>query len=151
VLDHQHTHERFLKLAERVTFPGLHIEVIWDTFEGWRPTTPEEEVLGDFTVEEMHLGHYLRVSCPEGSCNVTAQALPWVGRKWRLSQHMTDMEFILTALKAVLTGLEHEARETFLVDGVAVGDSHLDLDAYLLFVQEHGGHQRTHTQEPSNG
>lgn len=49
------------------------------------------------------------------------------GRKWLLSEHMTDSEVVQTAFKAVLAAEEHEARETFLVDGVAVLGPHFDL------------------------
>jgi hypothetical protein len=49
------------------------------------------------------------------------------GRKWLLSEHMTDSEVVQTAFKAVMAAEEHEARETFLVDGVAVLGPHFDL------------------------
>lgn len=35
------------------------------------------------------------------------------GRKWFLSYHMTRSEVVQTAFKAVLTAVEHEAREGF--------------------------------------
>lgn len=39
------------------------------------------------------------------------------GRKFYISEHMVDSEIIQTALLAVLTFEEHEARENFLFDG----------------------------------
>lgn len=128
---HANAHERFLALASRIEFPGLLIEVVHET----ATTAPHDVAYG----QEVHSGHYLRVSAPEGTCNVTGQALPWKGRKWRLSRHMTDMEFMLTALKAILTAQEHEARECFRVDGVALFDSHLDLDRHLAYIKSGGG------------
>lgn len=71
--------------------------------------------------------YFLRLSAPDGRCNVTGDPLPWTGRKWRLSQHMTDGEVVATAFKAYLTVLEHEAREVFLFDGQPVFNSHVDI------------------------
>lgn len=133
---HLQAHDRFLALAHRITYPGLVLEVEWETVNVFR----EGEAVGTYH----HAGHYLRVSCPEGSCNLTAADLPWKGRKWRLSRHMTDMEFVLTAFKAILTALEHEAREVFKVDGVALLDSHLDLERSLAFMKDGGGGHGRH-------
>ena len=56
-------------------------------------------------------------------------------RKWMLSEHMTDSEIVQTALLAVLTAEEHEAREQFLFDGAAVFGPHFSVRA-LAEVQE---------------
>lgn len=69
-----------------------------------------------------------QVSEPNGKCNVTGEPMSWNGRKWRLSQHMTDSEIVQTMLKAVLTAQEHEAREGFLYRGKAIFDPHYDVD-----------------------
>lgn len=53
------------------------------------------------------------------------------GRKWYVSPHSTESEVIQTALKAILTAVEHEAREQFLVDGKAIFGPHLDVEALL--------------------
>ena len=58
----------------------------------------------------------------------TAPEQSWAGRKWRLSPHMTDSEIVGTALKAVLTAEEHEARENFLYRGRPIFGPHLDVD-----------------------
>lgn len=50
------------------------------------------------------------------------------GRKWRLSYHMTRSEVVQTALKAVLTAMEHEVRETFMWRGQRIFGPHLDID-----------------------
>lgn len=65
------------------------------------------------------------------------------GRKWYVSSFTTDSEIVQTALKAVLTALEHEARENFLFDGRAVFGPHyrverlheLASDAYALDIR----------------
>ncbi len=53
---------------------------------------------------------YLQVRA-KGTCNVNGEPFEWSGRKWFLSPHMTKSEVVATAFKAVLTALEHEARE----------------------------------------
>lgn len=71
---------------------------------------------------------YLQVLAPEGTCNVTGLKMAWSGRKWFLSPHMTRSEVVQTALKAVLTAVEHEARERFTYRGRAIFGPHLDVD-----------------------
>ena len=56
------------------------------------------------------------------------------GRKWFLSEHMTDSEFVATVFKACLTWEEHECREHFFYCGQRVFGPHLNVNvlAYLL-------------------
>ncbi len=49
---------------------------------------------------------------------------PHRGRKWLLSQYMSDSEVIQTAMLAVLTAEEHEARERFRYNGQAIFGPH---------------------------
>jgi hypothetical protein len=58
-----------------------------------------------------------------------ATSKPWTGRKWYLSPFMTDAEIVATAFKAILTAEEHEAREQFTFDGLAIFGPHLSLGA----------------------
>jgi hypothetical protein len=50
------------------------------------------------------------------------------GRKWYLSPHMTRSEVVLTALKAILTAEEHEARERFRYKGRRIAGPHINVD-----------------------
>lgn len=50
-------------------------------------------------------------------------------RKWMLSPFMTRSELVQTALLAVLTAVEHEARERFTFQGQAIFGPHFDVDA----------------------
>ena len=50
------------------------------------------------------------------------------GRKWVISYHMTKSELVLTALKAVLTAEEHEAREIFRYRGSKIFNPHINVD-----------------------
>jgi hypothetical protein len=93
---------RIVELIADVAYPGLRFEVAPD--ETW-----------------------LRVRCDEGLDNAAGEPAPWTGRKWRLSPHMTDGEVVQTALLAVFTALEHEAREKFTFRGVALFGPHLDI------------------------
>lgn len=137
---HNEAHRRFRRLAERITYPGLTIVV------------QHEKIRPPGAREDAHCGHYLRVFCEEGTDNATGRPMSWKGRKWRLSCRMTDMEFVNTAFLAVLTALEHEARELFRVDGVALMDSHRDLAGTLGFMANGGGgHGRPDQGEKRNG
>lgn len=57
------------------------------------------------------------------------------GRKWWLSSHMTKSEIVSTAFKAVLTAVEHEARETFRYRGTAIFGPHFDVDRLAEFAR----------------
>jgi hypothetical protein len=80
-----------------------------------------------FRVKENTAGLYLQIKC-EGKCNVTGTDSVWFSRKWSLSYHMTDGEIVQTAFKAVLTALEHEARELFTYRDVSIFDPHYDIE-----------------------
>lgn len=64
----------------------------------------------------------------------------WTGRKWPLSQFMTETEIVHTAFKAVLAAEEHESRELFLYEGVAICGPHYSVRDIVTLVQE----QRLH-------
>lgn len=104
-MDTPATYLRLKETLDQVAFPGMTFQVL-----------------------AMDGGYHLRVSCKEGTCNVSGKPMEWHGRWWRLSLHMTPTEIVLTAFKAVLTALEHEAREQFTYKGVAVLDSHIDVE-----------------------
>lgn len=82
-----------------------------------------------FGFEVSHEGpnHFLRVTCDSGKHTRTGEPYAWSGRKWRLSEHMTDGEIVQTAFLAMMTALEHEARELFTFQGVSVFDPHYDI------------------------
>lgn len=56
------------------------------------------------------------------------------GRKWLLSSHMTPSEIVQTALKAVLTAMEHEAREDFTYRSRAIFAPHFDVEQLVELV-----------------
>ena len=58
----------------------------------------------------------------------TNEPTQWSSRKWLLSYHMTRSEIVQTALKAVLTAVEHEARERFLYRGQPIFGPHYNVD-----------------------
>lgn len=80
--------------------------------------------------------YYLQVEF-DAADNDTSDASVQRGRKWLLSTHMTESEIVQTALKAVLAAEEHEAREQFKVEGVAVFGPHFDVFA-LVFLEQSG-------------
>lgn len=78
---------------------------------------------------------YLQIECDD-VCNVTNKPMKWKSRKWLLSAHATKSEIVQTAFLAVLTALEHEAREKFMYEGVSVFDGHYDVDALKMLRQQ---------------
>lgn len=71
---------------------------------------------------------YLQVHDETAVCNVTGKPEPWSGRKWYLSAHMTDTEVVKTALKAVLSAMEHETLERFKYQGYTIFDPHIRVE-----------------------
>lgn len=121
---------RILGVLARVSYPGVHFGYRW--LQGHSPM--------------------VRVECPDGVCNVTGAPMPWNGRWHRLSPHMTDGEIAQTCFLAVILANEHEARESFKVDGVPVFQPHFDLDALVAFAQDRENtKERPHFGEPCKG
>lgn len=58
------------------------------------------------------------------------------GRKWYISHFSTKEEVVQTCLKAVLTAVEHEAREHFTYKGVALFQPHMPLETLMEHAQE---------------
>lgn len=100
----------FELLLNRISYPGYDI------------------ILDDSEWKSCDGPLYLRVRCHEGTCNVTGKPMQWMGRKWRLSPHMTDGEVVQTAFMAVMAANEHETREKFTYRGVTVFDPHYDIE-----------------------
>ena len=71
---------------------------------------------------------FVRVGDPQGTCNVTGEPLPWWGRKYLVSHHMTDGEIVQTLFLAARVAMEHELREGFKYQGQAVFDPHFDIE-----------------------
>lgn len=69
------------------------------------------------------------------------------GRKWYVSRFSTDGEVIQTALKAVLTALEHEARELFTYKGHAIFGPHFSIDALVRLADDAANQQRRDSGE----
>ena len=70
---------------------------------------------------------YLKVRFT-GPCSTTGRFQAWEGRTWCLSPDPTRSEIVQTAFKAVITALEHEAREAFRYKGEAIFGPHFDCD-----------------------
>jgi len=55
----------------------------------------------------------------------------WKGRKWYLSEHMTENEIIFTAYTAYEMCLRHEMMETFKINGIILVNPHVDYKELL--------------------
>lgn len=78
---------------------------------------------------------YLQIEA-KGPCADSGVLKAWKSRKWFLSYHMTKSEIVQTAFKAVMTAVEHEARENFRYKGEAIFSPHYDVDALLVLCRE---------------
>lgn len=58
-------------------------------------------------------------------------------RKWFLSLYMTKDEIVGTAMKCVLTAVEHEAREQFFYRNRAIYGPHISVDAMWEASERH--------------
>jgi len=70
------------------------------------------------------------------TCNRTGEPYKNGGRKWDISQYMTESEFVLSVWKAVLTFEEHELREQFLYEGKRILDPHINVRALLSICEQ---------------
>lgn len=80
-----------------------------------------------FNVHTLRGELYLQASF-EARCSLTGELMTHTTRKWKLSEHMTRSEIVQTALKCVLTSVEHEARERFLYKGQCIFGPHFDVE-----------------------
>lgn len=70
---------------------------------------------------------YLQVQFTASDTRYGGPPTHQTGRKWFLSPHMTESELVGTAMKAVLTAVEHEARESFTYRGRPVYGPHIPI------------------------
>lgn len=83
---------------------------------------------------------YLQVQfmAPDPKNPLPGVRLPQHGRKWYISRYAVRSEVVNTALKAVLTAEEHEAREAFLYKGEPIFQTHYDVDELVNFCRKRG-------------
>lgn len=72
--------------------------------------------------------HYIQAVFND-RCTVTGERYTHTTRKWYISRLACKNEVVQTALKCVLTSIEHEARERFKYRGKAIFGPHFDVDA----------------------
>lgn len=65
------------------------------------------------------------------TCNKDGDNDYWKGRKWYLSEHMTDDEIIKTCYAAFEACVKHEIMEGFKVDGKMLFNPHINFEALL--------------------
>jgi hypothetical protein len=73
---------------------------------------------------------YIQVSY-NTECTKTGKSEVWHGRKFYLSDHMTDDEIIKTAYVAFKMAVEHEVMEGFKVNNTVLFNPHTDYKALL--------------------
>lgn len=73
---------------------------------------------------------YLQVQY-DSRCTKTGELDTWKGRKWYLSEFMTDDEVVKTAYCAFEAAVKHEVMEGFKVDGKILFNPHIDFEELL--------------------
>jgi len=91
-------------------------------------------IIKDISIPDLELGAgtslkdesqmWLQVHSRFGICNRTGESLAWCGRRWLIETDATEADVVRTAMKALLTVVEHEAREQFTYKGECVFDPH---------------------------
>jgi hypothetical protein len=69
--------------------------------------------------------------CYLAPCTITGEKKEWRGRKWYLSEHMTDDEIIKTTYVAFESCVKHEIMEGFKVDNIILFNPHVNFEALL--------------------
>lgn len=64
-------------------------------------------------------------------CGKTGQEKEWHGRKWYLSDFMTDDEIVKTVYAAFELSVRHEVMEGFKLDGVSLFNPHLNFEELI--------------------
>ena len=67
----------------------------------------------------------------DAPCSKTGVPAEWKGRKWYLSEFMTDDEVIKTAFVAFESAVKHEILEGFKVNGIPLFNPHANYIALL--------------------
>lgn len=73
---------------------------------------------------------YIQVTY-DAKCNKTGKLQTWHGRKWYLSEHMTDDEVVKTAYAAFEATVKHEILEGFKINGIPLFNPHVNYQALL--------------------
>lgn len=102
------THEELDRIVNNITAPGVEVRLHCGPGEG----------------------HYLQVHCTRPDA-VTGEIAEGSGGKYYVSLFSTESEVVQKALGAVLAYHEHEVRETFHYEGVALFNPHIDVRAHM--------------------
>jgi hypothetical protein len=84
----------------------------------------------EFLITEKGDGFLIQISYRTVDVDTGEMALQ-KGRKWYVSSWAIESEIVQTCLKAVITVMEHEAREHFLYKGVRAFGPHFDINALV--------------------
>lgn len=116
-------YNRVTALLKRVTLnilgTKMNLRIFWDMKARWKEGGAEPRV---FLQIEYH--------AYDSKDNSGVYRL-WSGRKWYLSEYMTDDEIVKTAYAAFEAAVKHEVMEGFKVDGVTVFNPHLNFEELI--------------------
>ena len=119
-MEHQHTIDRH------------HAEDAARNFHRWLQPVQYEDWRFNVCLDDIR--PYLQISA-DAVCSNSGKMHTWKSRKWFLSPHMTRSEVVQTAFKAVMTAVEHEARELFRYKGYAIYSPHYNVERLVALHQ----------------
>lgn len=94
----------------------------------------------EFLVDEVVEGYSIRVRYMEPDV-MTGVVEEQLGRVWFVPAGQTNGQLVQTCFKALMTSLEHRARENFLYRGKPVLQPHLDIDQLWAMMPDRHTHQ----------
>lgn len=68
-------------------------------------------------------------------CTKTGEIQEWFGRKWYLSEYMTDDEIVKTGFAACKAAVEHEILEGYKVNEIILFNPHVNYENLLSISQ----------------
>ncbi|AMV34552.1 hypothetical protein VN12_20680 [Pirellula sp. SH-Sr6A] len=103
----------------------------WHTIESLKMVL-KEVAFKDWKFRVWQVGQsFLIQVCFEAIDSKTSIPDTQFGRKWFIDRYATKSEIVQTAFNAVLTALEHEAREDFKYRGARIFAPHFDVDSLV--------------------
>ena len=81
--------------------------------------------------DKVHGGRIYVQASYKSPCTNTGDIEQWKGRKYYLSEYMTDDEVIKTCYVAFEQAVKHEVMEGFKVDGIILFNPHINYEELL--------------------
>lgn len=141
--------ERVKKITERITMECLGVKFIlrvdYDNVYKYKTVQNTHKInisynkdikknkisSSDFNQTTKDVGRIFLQVIYKAPCTKTGDINEWSGRKYYLSDYMTDDEIVKTAYVAFESAIKHEIMEGFKVDGIILFNPHINFEELL--------------------